>query len=533
MRACAVSDALHERSELEALGARELGAPVRLVTTHISQVLVGPERALKLKKPVDLGFLDFTTLERRRLACEAEVLLNRRLAPDVYLAVRPVARGEGGALQLAGDSLSAVDYAVEMRALDDSDRYDVLLARGQLEGAAVDALADELVRFHGEQPTSRAIAAFGAPPSVRANCEENFTQLGAALAELVGASAAEALVGAAREGLAALSGLMTLRSDGGRVRDGHGDLRLEHVYRSARGPVVVDCIEFNDRFRYADVCADVAFLAMDLRAHGRVDLAERFVARYAERSGDFDLYRLLAFYEAYRAVVRAKIAVFGARASTFDWEARERCEAEARRLLRLAVAESGRPLAEPRLIAVGGVIASGKSTVAAHLFERLGAPIVEADRVRKQMLGLAARARVDEGAWSGAYDPAFTDEVYREVLRRARVVLASGRPVIVDASFRSRSLRAAAREAALAVGARFSFVECRVPYELCRERLAARDRDVSRVSDGRSEIFDAFVARYEPVDELAADEHVVVDTRGALAPAFAEALGAIPDGLRV
>jgi predicted kinase len=238
---------------------------------------------------------------------------------------------------------------------------------------------------------------------------------------------------------------------------------------------------------------------MDLAAHGRIDLAERFVARYARTSNDFDLYALVDFYEAYRAYVRAKIAVI------------RHDRAEARRHLLLALSSTRASLLRPALVAVGGLIASGKSTLAERLGGMMSAPVVEADRTRKHMLGVEATAPVTAGAWSGAYDPAFTERVYAEVLRRANVVLASGRPVIVDASFRSAAMRRAARELAVAHGVPFRFIECRVPREVALGRLSEREKARS-VSDGRTAIFDDFCARYEPPDELSPEERLTIDT---------------------
>jgi predicted kinase len=298
----------------------------------------------------------------------------------------------------------------------------------------------------------------------------------------------------------------------GRVRDGHGDLRLEHVYVGPdRDVTVLDCIEFNDRFRFADVSADLAFLSMDLASHGRVDLAERLLARYAREAGDFDLYCVIDFYESYRAFVRGKITLFGARDPDLDRETRERVLREARHYFLLSLASSRPALCAPCVVAVGGVIGSGKSTIADRIGGELTAAVIEADRTRKDMLGVAATHNLREGAWSGAYDPAFTDQVYGEVFRRASAVLSSGRPVVLDASFRSREMRAAARALADMHDAPFLFVECRAPHETCRRRLVERAQTTS-VSDGRLEIFDAFCARFEPVEEFTPAEHVPLDT---------------------
>jgi predicted kinase len=295
-----------------------------------------------------------------------------------------------------------------------------------------------------------------------------------------------------------------------RVRDGHGDLRLEHIYLEDDQVTALDCIEFNERFRFADVCADLAFLSMDLAGHGRVDLAERLLSTYARAANDFDLYAVVDFYESYRAYVRGKIAAMLAEDPSVDEGTRKRAEQEARRHFLLALSADRRSLLLPTVVAVGGIIASGKSTIAERIGAGMSAPVIEADRTRKGMLGVEPTYRLDDPAWTGAYDPGFTEDVYEEVLRRGSIVLDSGRPVVLDASFRAASMRKAACDLASRHGLPFRFVECRAPADVCRARLAERERR-GGVSDGRLAIFDAFVDRFEPVHELAPSDHIVLD----------------------
>jgi hypothetical protein len=485
---------------------------VELVETHVSQVFLLERDVFKIKRPVDLGFLDFTTPERRHAACLAEVTLNARLAPDVYRGVVPVRRDEAGRGSLQGAG-PVVDWAVHMRRIPDEHRADVLLARGHLSGAAIDQVARRLARFHADARSDSATASFGSPEAIARNVEENFAQTRGVI-EAYAPDEAPEIVRWQTEFLRTNRALFEQRAAAGRVRDGHGDLRLEHVYLEgggAREPTIIDCIEFNDRFRFADVCADVAFLSMDLEAHGRVDLAERLLARYSRESNDFDLYSLVDFYEAYRAFVRAKVAAMLAADPGVGDDTRQRAWAEARRHFLLALAADRRSLLTPAVVAVGGLIASGKSTIAELLGNEMSAPVVDADRTRKSMVGVDAHHPLHEAAWSGSYDPSFTDRVYAEVMRRAGVVLASGRPVVLDASFRSAAFRRAARELAVAHGVPFRFVECRTEPDVCRRRLA--ERELTRgVSDGRVAIFDAFRAGFEPVTELSAVEHLVLDT---------------------
>jgi aminoglycoside phosphotransferase family enzyme/predicted kinase len=510
--------------------AQPSGATV--IETHISWVFLVEREVFKVKKPVALGFLDFRTVEERRRACLAEVELNARLAPGVYLGVVPV-RVSGGRATFHGEG-PIVDYAVHMRRLGDEARADVRLERGRLSGRDIDAVAGRLAAFHASAHTGPEIARFGAPDAVEYNIQENFRQTAGSLLTFLGDEEAAEIVRWQTAFVRDRASVFESRVAAGRVRDGHGDLRLEHVYLLGDGPpIAIDCIEFNDRFRYADVCADLAFLSMDLAAHARVDLGERLLASYARESGDYDLYALVDFYEAYRAFVRGKIAALVASDPAVDEGRRERAGREARKAFLLALSAGRSSLVQPAVVAVGGVIASGKSTIADEVGLALSAPVIDADRTRKQLLGVTPTHRLENASWTGGYDPGVTAKVYDEVLRRAEVVLASGRPVVLDASFRAAEHRAAARALAARLGLPFAFVECTADLPTYEARLAARARQPG-VSDGRVEILHDFMAHFEPVTEMSASEHVRIDTRRPLDESLATLrtrLGSWPAGL--
>jgi len=499
---------------------------VELRETHISWVFLGADDAFKVKKPVSLGFLDFSTKEKRREACEAEVRLNRRLAPDVYRGVLPVTLDSLGRHRFGGEG-DPVDWAVSMKRLADSHRADARLERGELTGEDIERVAGRVARFHHECGPSEAARPFGTVEAIRFNVLENFEQTSSTIHRYLDAKRVKELEAWQLRFLEERRSLFEERLRTGRIRDGHGDLRLEHVYLDERDITILDCIEFNDRFRYADVCADVVFLAMDLAWHGRVDLAERFLARYAREAGDYDLYPLVDFYQSYRAFVRGKIASMTAGGAGACFEARERAAAEARRYFLLAIASERQGLVSPRVVAVGGLIASGKSTIAEALGRETQAPVVDADRTRKHLAGVAPEQPLPEGPWAGVYSPEFTRKVYSELCRRASAVLASGRPVILDASFRARAHRAEAGRLARETGVPFLFVECRASEALCRERL--REREKTRtVSDGRIEVFGDFARSWEPVDDLDVSEHVVLDASEPVAANLATLASTIP-----
>jgi aminoglycoside phosphotransferase family enzyme/predicted kinase len=510
------------REEEAALGdlVRDLEADSeQLIETHISWVFLRAQEVFKVKKPVNFGFLDFSSLEARRSACHAELVLNSRLAAGVYIDVVPITRDARGTFAIGGDGV-VVDYAVHMKRLPVDARADLRLARGDLEPEQLDALAQLLARFHARSEPTARIAEFGRIEVIRENVEENFAQAGSLLSQLAPEGVEREVEARQLAFLRARAPLFDERVRAGKIRDGHGDLRLEHVYMvDGAEPVIIDCIEFNERFRYADVCADIAFLSMDLGWHGRADYKERFLAAYARASGDDDLFALVDFYESYRAYVRAKVCALSL-AGALAFDARTALEAQARRYLLFAQAAEREPLEAPRLIAVGGLIASGKSSLADAVGKRLGAPVISSDVVRKRSLGVEPTARLEHAAWQGAYSPGKHRDVYAELLRRAGVVLESGRSVIIDATFRRRADREAARNLALARGVGFCFIECRSSDAVARARLEARARGPSE-SDARLEIYDELVASQEAVTELAAGEHLPIDTSGTLSQSLA------------
>lgn len=492
------------KADLQATG-------LELIETHISWVFLGPTDVFKVKRPVDLGFLDFTTLAERRVACEAEVRLNRRLAPDVYLGIVPITLGRDGAHAIDGAG-ETVDWAVRMRRLHVDRRADELLQAGSLCPDDIDRLADHIARFHAEARCDAETSRHGAVDTIRQNVHENFAQTRDSIAEYLTPEQAREIE-SWQLGILRDEQTFTARIDADRVRDGHGDLRLEHVYFEHDGSIaIIDCIEFNERFRYADVCADVAFLSMDLAWHGRVDLAERFLARYARVANDYDLYSVVDFYESYRAFVRGKVATLLAADREASAIARERAHREARRYFMLSLAFERPPLAPPRVVVVAGMIASGKSRSASTVGEILAAPVVSSDRIRKHMMDREPEESMKSDAWSGAYSERMTKAVYEELFRLTGVILDSGRPVVIDASFRTAAMRAAVKRLAEQRGIPFVLLECTAPRDLLLRRLAARQHVDAHESDARADLLDEFERRFEPISELPASQHARLDT---------------------
>jgi aminoglycoside phosphotransferase family enzyme/predicted kinase len=466
-------------------------------------VFITDHEVWKLKRPVDYGFLDYSTLDRRRHFCEEEVRVNGRLARDVYLGVVPV-RVERGRHSFTSNG-TVVDYAVRMRRLPETASAESLLRHGTLTHEHLARVARRLVAFYA---TSPAAPSGGSLDILRTNVDENFDQVRPFVGRFVDVDTFEAVRAWQRECLARDGGAFQARQAQGRIRDGHGDLRLEHVYFEGDEPVMIDAIEFNERFRVADVAADVAFLAMELDARSRPDLAAGFLAAFALESGDYDLYAVVDFYLSYRAWVRGKVASLLAADPSTASEKAQRKSGEAARLFALA-----RTYCEPRgdpgpVIAVGGLIGAGKSTLAHGLGRSLSIPVVDSDRTRKALAGVPATQQ----ASAEVYTEAFTRRTYDEVFRRAEVVLGSGRGVILDATFRGRALRLRARDLAIRHGRPFRFVEAVCDDVTLRARLRARAAAGGSVSDATEELLERFHREFEPVTELKREEHVPVRT---------------------
>jgi aminoglycoside phosphotransferase family enzyme/predicted kinase len=475
-----------------------------LVTTHISWVFLTEREVWKLKRPVDYGFVDYTTVERRRQCCEDEVRLNRRLAPDVYLGVVPIRLGPEG--HWFGADGRIVDYAVRMRRLPDDRSMEALLRRGALTTEHLQRLAARLARFFtAAAPAPEA----GTVQAIQGPVSENFVEVEPFVGRFVSREVLEAVRDWQLGTLAREAARFEGRVRQGRIRDGHGDLRLEHVYFEDGDPIVIDCVEFNPRLRSGDAAGDVAFLAMELAARSRRDLGECFLAEFARESDDHDLYGVIDFYASYRAWVRGKVAALLAADPSTPPEKATRKADEARALFRLARAYVDERAADGAVIAVGGVIGSGKTTLAEGLGLATGVPVVSSDRVRKSLAGVRPTDRAPEEAYSAA----FSARTFDEVFRRATVVLRSGRGVILDATFRAQKHRLRARDLARRHGRRFVFVEAVADEATLRVRLRARAAGPS-VSDAGESLLERVRAEFQPVTELDPGEPVRVSTAG-------------------
>jgi aminoglycoside phosphotransferase family enzyme/predicted kinase len=488
-------------------GDPSAAAGVESVQTHISQVFLTGARVYKFRKAVDLGFVRFATRRERNEDCLRELALNRRMAPDVYLGLAAL-RGAGASAQVGPltEALEceaggiALEHCVVMRRLPTGRDALSLLQRGHLEASQLDRLAECVAVFHGAHGLGipAPFAAEAWLERCTAPVEDNFRLLGDSPEALV----PPALLRSAHDRSSRFAREQAARFEqrrcDGRAVDGHGDLHLQHVWfeRDDDPPLAIDCLEFNERLRRIDQAAEVAFTAMDLAYRGRRDLAERFLSVYARERDDFDLYSVVDYFASYRAAVRAKVAALSAADSGIDPEQRERAAGSARRHLELAdELLRSRPAAP--LVLVAGAVGTGKSSVAAALAERAGGVVVASDRVRKHLAGLDPTQRPTPQQAERMYAPEARHRVYGALLERARPVLASGRMVLLDATWSRRGLRQEAAALAKGLDAPRHLIEVRCAPSVARERLAqrqARDRDPS---DAGPELHAASAAGFE------------------------------------
>ncbi len=494
---------------------------VELIQTHISYVFIAGDLVYKVKKAVDFGFLDFTTLEKRKQNCLKEVALNRRLAAEAYLGVETISEGENGALVL-GAGRKTVEYAVKMIKLPEDKMLVNLLAEKKIAPRQMDAIARKVGDFHAHAATGGEIDRFGSLETIKRNHDENFEQTESYIGRTISREQYDFIRAYIYKFLQAKKNLLDGRVAGHHIRDCHGDLHAEHVCL-ADSIIIFDCIEFNDRFRYSDAAADVAFLAMDLDYRGYPDFAREFVDEYVRYSGDRILRKLLPFYQCYYAYVRGK--VIGFRTNDPDIGAAEKKTARttARRYFELAAKYAAIP-EKPILIITTGLMGSGKSVLARNLGALLDAPVIRTDVLRKELLNIRPEERHIEEFGRGIYSEEMSERTYDKAFEKAKSTLAGGRSVIIDASFKRNDARIRAAEIAKESGSSFFALQCECTSSAVHERLDRRMSNARDASDGRWELFEKQKKDYERVSGLPAGTHIIIDTCGTQSQSLYQAL---------
>lgn len=468
---------------------------IELVETHISWVFLTGTYAYKLKKPVNLGFLDFSSLEKREHFCHEELRLNSRHATDLYLGVVTIT-GREDEPTVEGDG-PVLDYAVKMRQFDQNGLLDRQLAQGRLTQAKIDRLVEVTVHLHEQADSGRD---HGTPALVQAPCLQNFEQLESLLP---GEERLEAFRRWTEEEFERLTPLMRVRQKRGRVKECHGDLHLGNVTEIDGEIVIFDGIEFNEEFRWTDVFNEIAFLFTDLEHRGRSDLAWRALNLYLELTGDYGGLRLLRYYRLYRIMVRAKVDAFRLNQPGLDEEERRGLERDIEHYFQQA--ENTLHCPPPNLVLTRGPSGCGKTYLSMGLLQQVGAVRLRSDVERKRKFGLPPGADSHSPVGGGIYTQAATEETFAQLLTLTIGVLEAGYPVIVDATFLAEERIRPFLSMAAEYGYPMVVLDINAPAPILKERLARRSGDASEADQG---VLEKQLAHYRP---LAAPYALAVD----------------------
>ncbi len=479
---------------------------IHVVETHISWVILTGPYAYKIKKPVDLGFLDFSTLAKRRLYCEEELRLNRRLAASLYLGVVPIT-GSIASPALGGTG-DAIEYAVKMIQFPEATRLDHLLARGELGPAQVDSLARELAEFHGRIAVAGYDLAFGTPARVYEPVRENFEQI---LSRVDAPDRAQLrrLEIWSQLNFDELRQTFEDRKHRGFVRECHGDAHLANmIWRDGRA-LLFDCLEFNDNLRWIDVMSELAFLVMDLDDRGRRDLARRALKRNLEHTRDYAGLAVFRFYQVYRALVRAKVACIRLRQNGVSESDKQQAREEYRGYA--ALAERYTQARHPALLITHGLSGSGKTWLSQQLLEQLDIIRLRSDVERKRLHGLAAHERSGSGIDSGLYSAEAGRRTYARLALLARDILRAGHAVLVDAAFLKREQRRQLHAVAQQARVPFMILDLRAEDGVLRERLHRRAQAGGDASEADLTVLEHQLATREPLTNEEPDLALAID----------------------
>jgi aminoglycoside phosphotransferase family enzyme/predicted kinase len=479
--------------------------------THISDVFLAGDVVYKIKKPVNLGFLDFTTLEKRAWFCDEEVRLNRRLTSGIYLGVETITRDKDG-FQLNGYGRS-VEHAVKMRRLPDENTLKSMLRANRVSESFLDNLIQTLVDFYKKSTLKETdMATFGSFDFIKNKCRENFQQMPDFSDTLSHKRKIKLVKSATRLFLDRHKELFDRRIDHRRICDTHGDLKTEHVYQYQGVQVqILDCIEFNQKFRYQDTASDLAFLAMDMEFLGHRPAALFLLSRYVDTANDPDLMQVIDFYKCYRAMVQVKVYHLQTENMPENADAEKaRHIHKMEQYLNLGHQYAVK-MACPVIWVVCGMIAAGKSTVAKKLAALFSIPLIRSDEVRKNLFDDLTEKSGEKEFEQGMYAPGATSLVYGRMLLSAQAALEKGRSVILDATCRKRKERRDMVQLSKDASANIIFVECRCPDHEIKNRLKNRTRQPS-VSDAGPAHFDAIKNDTDPFDDIPEDMHMPVKT---------------------
>ena len=472
---------------------------IELVETHISWVFLTGSFAYKIKKPVDFGFLNFTTLEQRKYYCEQELLLNRRFAPDIYLDVIPITES-GHNLSLAGAG-EIIDYAVKMKQFDHNCLFEKLLKKNQIEPGHIDDLSDVVAEFHDRINIAGADVNFGSTSEVIKPVEENFSILSRILTDSKDQEVLQSLNDQMRSMFKSICPQLRARKKEGHIRECHGDLHLGNITLIENKILLFDGIEFNDSFRWIDTISDCAFVIMDLQDHGQTVFANHFLNRYLLKTGDYSGLAVLKFYQFYRATVRAKVAGLRLQQQKTGSTAYKNTISDLRNYLELAASYVQK---NTTFLAISyGISGSGKSWISSQLADQLGAIQLRSDVERKRLFSTIVE---------DLYSDSATHQTYTYLMTTCELVLNAGYSVIVDAAFLDKKWRRKFRVLAERQRIPFYILSCYADQKTIKQRLRSRQDDTNNISDADISVMENQLKNLDYLDIDETQHEISVDT---------------------
>lgn len=491
----------------------------KILETHISWIILTGEYAYKIRKPVNFGFLDFSSLEKRGFYCREEVRLNQLFASEIYLEVVTI-NGDPNNPKINGAG-PILEYATKMREFPQECLFTELNKHHKITPELIDQLAELIADFHHKTPMASPDFVFGTPNSVHAPVQQNFDQISPLLSAAQDLKQLQQLEKWANQQFDQHQELFTKRKQQGFIRDCHGDLHLGNIILYNNKPMIFDRIEFNDDFRWTDVMADVAFLMMDLEDHQQFSYAQRFLNSYLRITGDYEGLAILPYYQTYRAMVRAKISLFRLSQPGISDTEQQAVQQKYRGLIKLAMhyAFPGQQLSSnrekpisPTLFITHGLTGSGKSSVARFLAEQINAIQCSSDVERKRLFGLAATAQTKSDLSTGIYDPKVTIQTYEQLAKIVTTILQAGYSAIADATFLKFSHRDLFRKLAKTMHVPFIILHCDAPREYLEHWLRERQAKQNDPSEANLEVLDLLTSTLEPLHADEEQDTIIINT---------------------
>jgi aminoglycoside phosphotransferase family enzyme/gluconate kinase len=482
---------------------------IQLIETHISWVILTGHFAYKIKKTINLGFLDFSTLEKRHFYCKEELRLNAKLAPTIYLEVVPISRVSGNFS--FSNSSEIIDYAIKMIQFPQKMQLDHMLAKGKLKTKHIDQLATMLAKFHQHTNIAHKNDIYGEPEQIYQPVKENFILLHQLLSDDNTIALLTVIERWSRYTFKLVRSTLTQRKQCGFVRECHGDLHLRNLVMINDHPVAFDCIEFSPELRWIDTINDVAFLMMDLHNRQHNNFAQRFLNTYLEKTGDYTAMPLLRFYLVYRAMVRAKVEALSA--SQMIMNSEEQYEANQACYNYLELANSYLLAKKSMLIITCGMSASGKSTLTHQLVEKLAAMRLRSDVERKRLFSVETEFNSSTKFNAGIYSSSASQHTYQHLAEMAKLLLNANCPVIIDAACLKFEQRDLFRQVAVELEKPFVILHFLAKPSTLRQRINSREKTVS---DADLTILEHQLAASQALDENELSEVITVDTELAV-----------------